>query len=166
MAIVKGAVAGAIAGLAGALAMEQFQAWWSATEKRLAPAQRAGAAKDEPVMASGSVLCRRLRARACERRITCPIPSSRSAAAIPSSIPVAPAAQDTISAASPTSDTGNGLAFGAALWWIADNTAVPDLGLGTPPDKTPPSTHAYALASHLVYGAVTETVRRLVRIAL
>src|SRR5256885_7411222 len=46
--ILRGALAGAIAGLVGAYAMERFQALWSETEKRARPKQTAGAAKDEP----------------------------------------------------------------------------------------------------------------------
>src|SRR5204863_1345765 len=46
--ILRGALAGAIAGLVGAYAMERFQALWSETEKRARPRQTAGAAKDEP----------------------------------------------------------------------------------------------------------------------
>ena len=41
--------------------------------------------------------------------------------------------------------------------------AVPAAGLSGPPSKTPPVTHAYALASHLVFGSVSEGVRRGLR---
>jgi len=60
----------------------------------------------------------------------------------------------------------NGLLMGTIVWWTADNIAVPAQGLGPPPEETPPSTHAYALASHLVYGFTTEFVRSLVRIVI
>ncbi|HKC91760.1 MAG TPA: DUF1440 domain-containing protein [Candidatus Limnocylindria bacterium] len=163
MAIVKGAVAGAIAGLAGAFAMEQFQSWWSATEKRLAPTRQAGAAKDEPATVKAAE-------RITETVLEAELPDDAKPAAGEAvhygmgalSGAIYGAAAEIVAPLR----VGNGLAFGAALWWIADNTAVPAFGLGTPPDKTPPSTHAYALASHLVYGVVTETVRKLVRIAL
>jgi len=59
---------------------------------------------------------------------------------------------------------GNGLLFGAVLWWVADETAVSAVGLAKKPSAYPPSTHAYALSSHLVYGFVTETVRRILRL--
>jgi putative membrane protein len=61
---------------------------------------------------------------------------------------------------------GRGLPFGAAFWLVADETAVPLLGLSKGPTEYPLSTHAYALASHLVYGATVELVRRAVRNAL
>ena len=59
-----------------------------------------------------------------------------------------------------------GLPFGAAFWLVADEIAVPALGLSKGPTAYPPSTHAYALASHLVYGLTAEAVRRTVRSAL
>jgi putative membrane protein len=62
--------------------------------------------------------------------------------------------------------TGAGLPFGVAFWLVADETAVPLLGLAKGPTEYPPSTHVYALASHLVYGATAELVRRAVRNAL
>src|SRR5262245_15222906 len=59
-----------------------------------------------------------------------------------------------------------GTSFGTALWLGADEVAVPAFGLSKPPFDSPASTHASALASHLVYGATVETVRRGVRAAL
>lgn len=56
-----------------------------------------------------------------------------------------------------------GLPFGAVFWLAADELAVPLLGLAKPPSEYPLSTHAYSLASHLVYGLTTEAVRRSVR---
>ena len=66
----------------------------------------------------------------------------------------------------PEVTVGAGLPFGAAFWLVADETAVPLLGLSKPPTEYPLSTHVYALASHLVYGLTAELVRRVVRKAL
>ena len=62
--------------------------------------------------------------------------------------------------------TGAGLPFGAAFWLVADETALPLLGLSKGPTAYPVSTHVYALASHFVYGLTAELVRRGVRGAL
>jgi len=59
-----------------------------------------------------------------------------------------------------------GLPFGAALWFGADEVAVPALGLSGPPREYPPAIHLSALAAHLVYGFTTDAVRRLLRLAL
>ena len=59
-----------------------------------------------------------------------------------------------------------GLPFGAAFWLLADEVSVPLLGLSKGPTEYPLSTHAYALASHLVYGATAELSRRALRQAM
>jgi hypothetical protein len=54
-----------------------------------------------------------------------------------------------------------GLPFGTAVWLAADEGVVPALGLSQESDKYPLSTHAYALASHLVYGLTTELMLKV-----
>ncbi|MEP6912039.1 MAG: DUF1440 domain-containing protein [bacterium] len=66
----------------------------------------------------------------------------------------------------PAVRVGAGIPFGAAVWLIADEAIVPAVGLSKSPDGYPPSIHAYALASHLVFGLTTELVRRAMRQAL
>lgn len=45
-----------------------------------------------------------------------------------------------------------GLLYGATVFLAADEVAVPSAGLSKKPTQYPPSTHLYALSSHLVYG--------------
>jgi putative membrane protein len=63
----------------------------------------------------------------------------------------------------PQVTAGAGIPFGAVFWAVADEAAVPALGLAKGPTAYPVSTHAYALASHLVYGLTAELSRRAVR---
>ncbi|HEY0761402.1 MAG TPA: DUF1440 domain-containing protein [Pyrinomonadaceae bacterium] len=63
----------------------------------------------------------------------------------------------------PQVTTGAGVPFGAAFWLLADEISVPLLGFSKGPTEYPVSTHAYALASHLVYGATAELSRRAIR---
>ena len=63
----------------------------------------------------------------------------------------------------PQVTTATGVPFGAAFWLLADEISVPLLGLAKGPAEYPVSTHAYALASHLVYGATAELSRRALR---
>ena len=63
----------------------------------------------------------------------------------------------------PQVTTGAGIPFGAAFWLLADEITVPVLGLSKGPTEYPVSTHAYALASHLVYGVTAEMSRRALR---
>lgn len=66
----------------------------------------------------------------------------------------------------PRVSMGAGLAFGAAVWLVADEIIVPAAGLSKSASEYPVSKHAYALASHLVYGATTELLRRATKTAL
>jgi len=59
--------------------------------------------------------------------------------------------------------TASGTLFGAAVWFGSDEIGVPMFGLSRAPDEYPLSTHASALAAHLVYGVTTELVRRSLR---
>lgn len=59
--------------------------------------------------------------------------------------------------------TGFGTGFGLAVSAVADEVAVPALGLGPAPMETAPAMHLYGAASHLVFGATLEGTRRLVR---
>jgi putative membrane protein len=53
-----------------------------------------------------------------------------------------------------------GLPFGATVWLIADEMGVQLAGLSEAPSEYPGSKHVSAFATHLVYGATTECVRR------
>ena len=64
---------------------------------------------------------------------------------------------------SPQVTAAAGVPFGAAFWLIADEISVPLLGLSKGPTEYPVSTHAYALASHVVYGVTAELSRRALR---
>ena len=66
----------------------------------------------------------------------------------------------------PQATAGLGTAFGAALFTGADLIAVPVLNLSGSPAEAPTSSLATPFAAHLVYGATTEAVRRLVRALL
>ena len=56
-----------------------------------------------------------------------------------------------------------GLPFGIAVWLGAHVIMVPALGLAAPPTRQPPLKEAVEFMLHLVYGAVTELARRLIR---
>ncbi len=58
---------------------------------------------------------------------------------------------------------GVGTGYATVLWAVGDEVAVPLLGLSKSPTEYPLSSHANALAAHLVYGITTEMVRRSVR---
>ena len=167
---IKGAVAGAIGGAAGAYTMELFQSWWNDTEKRLAPTRRAHAAKDAPPKTGDEPATVKAAERVSKKVLHEGVPAE-----------LKPAAGETVHYTTgatigavygavaeilPPARMFNGLAMGAVVWWTADNLFVPAQGLGERPQQTPPSRHAYALASHLVYGFTTELVRSIVRLVI
>jgi hypothetical protein len=55
----------------------------------------------------------------------------------------------------PVDGLSAGLGYGAALWLLGDELAVPMLGLSKGPTAHPPRVHAQALGAHLVYGLAT-----------
>jgi len=66
----------------------------------------------------------------------------------------------------PRVTTAVGLPFGIAVWLGAHVITVPALDLAEPPTRRPPSKEGEEFLLHLVYGAVTELVRRLATRAL
>jgi putative membrane protein len=65
-------------------------------------------------------------------------------------------------ARTPDITTGGGLPFGASVWLMADELGMPLMGLAKSPEQYPVSDHAVTFASHLLFGATTEAVRRMV----
>ena len=57
----------------------------------------------------------------------------------------------------------SGTWLGTTLWLTADEFAMPVLGLSQPTTRRPLEMHMQSLAAHLVYGAITEVVRRAAR---
>ncbi len=61
----------------------------------------------------------------------------------------------------PALRTGWGVLYGSFVWAIADEGAMPALGLSRGPRELPVGVHAYALAGHWAYGAALEGSMRL-----
>jgi len=64
-------------------------------------------------------------------------------------------------AMSPKVTTGAGVPYGAAVFLAAGEIGVPGTGLSRKPSDYPPSRHAAALATHVVFGLTLEAVRRM-----
>ena len=63
-------------------------------------------------------------------------------------------------ARTPDITAGGGLPFGASVWLIADELGMPMAGLAKAPTEYPLKDHLTTFASHLVFGALTDGVRR------
>jgi Protein of unknown function (DUF1440) len=67
-----------------------------------------------------------------------------------------------VAARNPDITTGAGLPFGASVWLIADELGMPVVGLAKSPAEYPLEDHLTTFASHLLFGATAEAVRRCV----
>lgn len=145
-ALARGALAGLGAGLLASLAMNQFQSWVS----RLAPPSGGGGDPStvkaaEKVVGPLSQAAKPKAGNAVHYLFGSAVGLAYGAAA----------------EAEPWVASGFGLPFGGAVALVADEALVPAAGLSGPPWDSPLSTHAYSLASHLVFGAALEAGRRL-----
>lgn len=150
----RGALAGGLAGLVASLAMTGFQA---------------GAAKLFPgaLSSDGEPSTEKAADKLSRAATGEPVPEPAKAAAgegvhyafgaaLGAGYGIAAEFGDTVTA-------GGGTLFGAATALLADDVAIPALGLAAPATETPLATHAYAIASHLVFGLVLEATRRAIR---
>jgi putative membrane protein len=172
-AIWKGAVAGVVGGLVASWVMNGFQAGLSKASEAVAGpegrgrsrkkgrSQQQSGGEDATMKAaeaiSEAVLDRTLTKK--EKRTAGPVLHYAFGSTVG-------AVYGAIAELAPRSTTAWGLPFGAAVWLGADEMAVPMFGLSKSPREYPASTHASALAAHLVYGLTTDLVRRAVRAAL
>jgi putative membrane protein len=168
---IKGAVAGAIGGAAGAYTMERFQQWWSDMEKAAAPKRRAHAVKDgaadkltdEPATVK---VAEHVSKRVLDTELPDELKPAAGEAVHYTTGATIGAIYGFVAEILPPARMFNGLLMGSIVWWTVDNMAVPANALGKKPQQVPPSKHAYALASHLVYGFTTELVRSIVRLVI
>lgn len=177
--IIKGAVAGALAGLAAGYVMVLFQKGWSKAEKSLKgkdernldkgvpehrehkPGQHEEQGDDATIKTASAIsetfFDHRLTEK--EKKAAGPAVHYGFAAAVG-------ALYGGLSEVTDVTRLGFGSAFGAALFVGADEIAVPALGLSDMPQEVAISKHVYGLVSHLVYSAATEAIRRPLRAAL
>ena len=161
----EGMAAGLVGGLVASYAMGEFQTLWAhfaeeSKRKRTGKKKRKSEKGSEPTTVkaasaiSETVFAHKL--TKAEKKIAGPAVHYAMGA---TSGAIYGAAAELV----PGVTAGSGLPFGATVWLAADDITVPAVGLAKWPTEYPLSTHAYALASHLVYGLTTEVVRRAVR---
>lgn len=150
----EGLLAGALGGLVASFVMSQFH---SAFAQNAKTSSRQGQ-EDSTVKAasaiSRSILHRDLTAQ--EKKVAGPAVhygfGSSAAAIYGAAVELAPAAR-----------TAWGLPFGAAVWLGAHVITVPALGLSQLVTESTPGEEAVEFSAHLVYGAVVESIRYLLR---
>lgn len=150
---IRGILAGLAGGLAASFAMNRFQKTWSLAFK--GPDRRG---KPATVKAAN-----RLSKAATGDRV-----KTEHEAAAGQSVHYlfgagVGAAYGLLAEYRPQVTRGFGTGFGVAAATLFDELGVPAAGLGKWPSQAAPATHAYSYASHLLFGAATEAVRRLLR---
>jgi putative membrane protein len=164
--ILKGMLAGAVGGLVASWTMNEFQKAWAAAEKQITGGKRGqqsgqqnGEDAEDATMKTADRISEMVQGRHLTRE------GKKKAG------PLVHYAFGAIMGAvygasvevNPTANALAGIPFGVILFAAADEVALPVLGLSDKPAAYPLSTHLYGLVSHAVYGATTETVRRMVR---
>lgn len=156
----KGVFAGIAGGLFASFLMEQFQAFWTKAAKDFESGKKEEKSDEEPA----TVKMAQAISEGLMRRKLSESKKPFAGEAVHYAMGAASGAIYGLAAEIiPLATVGDGLAFGASVWLAADEGIVPALGLAKSPRQTPPSAHVYAFASHLVYGLVTEAVRRAFR---
>src|SRR2546423_6438062 len=183
--LIKGAIAGAVGGIVGTLAMAAFQQIWMRTTTLAEKMRGEPSDEDRNRLKNAGVgegEYPQSEPRSHHHRVS---PSERLVATVYREVihrPARPmemkiggsaihfgfgAAAGAIYGAAaevePRVTMGEGTVFGTAVFIAADQIALPLTGLAEPPQRTPARRHLYALFSHFAYGAATEITRRLVR---
>ncbi len=160
--VVRGALAGALAGLAASYVMEQAQAAWSKAQEA-ADSDDPGGSEETPATIKAAD-------RVSEAVTGRPVaPDKRDAAGDVVHYTTGAgigAVYGALAEIAPATTFGFGAAFGAVVALGLDETIVPALGLSKGPAETSPGEHAYGIASHLVFGLALEGARRLIRAVL
>jgi hypothetical protein len=161
--LTKGLLAGAPAGVVASFLMEQFQSLWTGISKEVNPRADGSESKDESSNVQATqAISKALTNQKIRKRNNAKAGEIMHYAMGGTSGAIYGMTAELL----PLATLGEGLAFGTTVWVAADNIVVPALGLAKPPVETSLSTHIYALSSDVVYGLVTETIRRAVRSVL
>lgn len=151
----KGLLAGALGGVVGSFAMGQFHA---CVLPRAEPSSRQN--KDDSTVLAGSAISQALfhhQLTEHEKKLVGPAVHYAFGASTAAVYAMLVECKPVISA-------GWGIPLGIVVWMGAHVIAVPALGLSKPITRSTPPAEAAEFGAHLVYGAVAEVVRRLVRI--
>jgi hypothetical protein len=158
----KGMAAGALGGLAGSYAMNQFQSLWNKASETLSgesEQQESGEESEDATIKAAQAISRNLFGHELadsEKKWAGPIVHYSFGTAVG-------VLYGALSEAFPACGAGHGTVFGSGVWLVADETGVPAAGLSKPATEVPASSHIAALAAHLVYGFVADLVIRTTR---
>lgn len=175
--VVRGVVAGAVAGVAATLLMDQFQKLGAAAQKASEKQQKLAAGESPWAIAhqqaekeqeaaaqenSTEIVARKIVAAAGSE--LAPEQRKQAGNAVHYTFGTMMGVVYGVAAEIlPEVTSGGGTAFGTVLFLGADEIAVPTLRLAPPPTTTAPTDHLQHWAAHVVYGGSLELVRSLLR---
>lgn len=153
-------VAGAVGGVAAAFVMNRFQAVWSDTEKALnsETGNSSSSTGDDATVKAANGFAHAV----LHHDLTEPEKKWAGPAVHYIFGGLMGGVYGAFAPSAPIASFGGGVAYGSALWFFADEIAVPAAGLSGPPSETPIKGHVKAWASHLVYGLVADLTRRAI----
>lgn len=155
MGFLRSGLAGAIGGLAGAWAMQQFRLRWD-VRRGASPETGIFGFDKEADLGSVDQIC-----AAFNLAVLPENEALQAALWLHYAYGVLSGAAYGVAVAQrPTANAGYGMAFGAALWLIGDELAITMAGLSDPRTRKPAS-HASALFTHILFGVVTEGGRKV-----
>jgi len=168
--IAKGVLAGALGGLAGAWAMNEFmaisqgvnKAWKRSAHQPEKPQSQGDSQEDDATMKTAD----RLAMLFTHRHLTSEQKKKAGPIVHYAYGALMGAAYGVIAEMVPITTKGIGTAYGAAVWLGGDEIGVPALGLSKASTAYPLSVHMNGLATHLVYGTSLDLVRRGIRALL
>jgi putative membrane protein len=166
--MMKGILAGAIGGLAGTWAMSEAQRAWTCAVEGEAPESAAGKhdARDwqerqehqNSNEIAAQVLATHVIGRPLDRREL-----GVAAAAVHYTFgAVVGALYGAYTEHLRHRGAGTGIALGTTVWLVADEIAMPLLGLSRPTTRRSVEMHLQSLAAHLVYGCIAAMTQRAV----
>lgn len=164
--LLRHAIAGALGGIAGTLAMNYAQRAWTLAVDGRAPSSAAGEhdardwqERDEHQNAN-ELAAQAIAAATIKRRLT-QRDLSIAAGLVHFAFGAAVGAlYGGLIRHHPTRPR-SGVMLGTALWLLADEIAMPVVGLSKSTLQRPLEMHLQSFAAHIVYGVTTEHVRRL-----
>lgn len=161
-AVWKTASAGALAGLAASWVMNQFQSLWAKAAKELSTnsgtGQESGGEGEDATVKTAEALSHKLFCHELageEKKWAGPVVHYSFGTLVG-------AVYGVLAESVPATRAGSGAVYGTIVWLVADEIGVPVFGLSKPSWEAPASSHARALASHLVYGISADLARRFI----
>ncbi len=157
----RSAAAGALGGLVGSFAMNQFQALLSAASNAGSDQQQEkqpSSQADDATVKTARAISRKLLHHELtqeEKKWAGPVAHYTFGTLLG-------AFYGLLAETVPLARAGAGTAYGAAVWLTADEISVPAFGLSQSAGNAPLSSHAGALAAHLVFGVATAATRELI----